>query len=162
MFSSDYNDNFTEFAVAQARLGGAFPLVRNLSMNLEAEGGFKLGSSEVTTFDFVLGGFGAKMINNLVSFYGYDYLSLVGNSYVKGSGRLDYRFAPKNHLLLAANFARVDDDLFRTGEWFNGPDYSGYGLGYGWESFLGPVQVIYSYSPEVKKGNFFFSIGYWF
>jgi NTE family protein len=162
MFSSDYNDNFTEFAVAQARLGGAFPLVRNLSMNLEAEGGFKLGSSEVTTFDFVLGGFGAKMINNLVSFYGYDYLSLIGNSYVKGSGRLDYRFAPKNHLLLAANFARVDDDLFRTGEWFNGPDYSGYGLGYGWESFLGPVQVIYSYSPEVKKGNFFFSIGYWF
>ncbi|MEH6680754.1 MAG: patatin-like phospholipase family protein [Sediminicola sp.] len=161
-FSSDFNNNFSEFAIAQTRFGGAFPITRNLSMNLEGEGGFKMGSSEVTSFDFVLGGFGANMINTLVPFYGYDFLSLIGNSFVKASGRLDYRFAPKSHLLLAANFARVDDDIFRTGEWFNGPDYSGYGVGYGWESFVGPVQFLYSYSPEVKKGNFFISIGYWF
>ncbi len=162
LISSDYNDNFKEYSIAKARMGGAFPIFKNVSLNLETEGGFKLGTSNVTTFDFVLGGYGTDLINNFIPFYGYDFLSLPGNSFVKAYGRLDIEFAPKNHLLFAANFANVDDDLFRTAEWFTAPDYSGYGIGYGWESFLGPVQVIYSWSPEVSDGNFFFSIGYWF
>jgi len=64
--------------------------------------------------------------------------------------------------MFAANFANVDDDLFRTGEWFTPPDYSGYALGYGLESLIGPLEVFYSWSPENSEGNFFFSIGYWF
>ncbi len=162
VISSDFNENFKEFSISRARLGTAFPLFGNLSLNLETEGGFKLGTSNVTSFDFVLGGYGTDLINNFVPFYGYDFLSLPGNSYVKVYGRLDLEFARKNHLLLSANYANVEDDLFRTGEWFTDPDFSGYGVGYGWESFLGPVQVIYSWSPEGKTSNFFFSVGYWF
>ena len=160
--SSDYNDNFKEFSVAQARLGGAFPLLGKVSMQLEGEGGFKLGTSPVSSFDFILGGFGTTRINNLISFIGYDFVGLPGNSFVKGLAKLDYEFMPKNHLIFAANYANVDDDLFRTGEWFSGPDFSGYGLGYGWESFIGPVQIIYSWSPERSDSNLFFSVGYWF
>ncbi len=162
VLSSDFNENFKEYSIAQARLGGAFSILDNLSMNIETEGGFKLGTSNVTTFDFVLGGYGTDLINNFIPFYGYDFLSIPGNSFVKAYGRLDYEFAQKHHLLCAANFANVDDDLFRLGEWFTEPNYSGYGVGYGWESFFGPVQVIYSWSPEIEDGNFFFSIGYWF
>ncbi|MBT8179042.1 MAG: patatin, partial [Eudoraea sp.] len=102
------------------------------------------------------------LINNFVPFFGYDFLSLPGNSYVKAFARLDYEFSANNHLLFCANYANVEDDIFRTGEWFTAPDFSGYALGYGWESFLGPVQVLYSWSPERKAGNFFFSVGYWF
>ena len=162
LFSSDFNDNFKEFSIGKARMGAAFPLWGNFSMNLETEGGFKLGTSGVTALDFVLGGFGSHMINNFVHFLGYEFLSLPGNSYVKAYGRLDWEFTPKHHLTFAANFANVEDDLFRTGEWFTAPDYSGYGLGYGWESFFGPVQVGYSWSPEGRNNVLFFSIGYWF
>ncbi|WP_238857905.1 patatin-like phospholipase family protein [Poritiphilus flavus] len=162
LFSSDFNDNFKEFSIAKARMGTAFPIFPNLSINIETEGGFKLGTSNVTALDFVLGGYGNNLINNFVPFLGYDFLSLPGNSYVKAYGRLDLEFAPKNHVIFAANFANVDDDIFRTGEWFTAPDFSGYGVGYGWESFFGPVQVLYSWSPEVQDGNFFFSVGYWF
>ncbi len=162
LFSSDFNDNFKEFSIAKARMGAAFPLFGDLSLNLETEGGFKLGTSNVTSFDFVLGGYGASLINNFVPFLGYEFLSLPGNSYVKAYGRLDYEIAPKNHLLFAANFSNVDDDLFRTGEWFTEPDFSGYGVGYGWESFFGPVQILYSWSPQIQDGNFFVSVGYWF
>ncbi len=162
LFSSDYNQNFKDFSVSKARMGTAFPIFKNLSMNIETEGGFKLGTSGVTTFDFVLGGYGTDMINNFTPFLGYDFLSLPGNSFVKAYARLDYEFIGKNHLLFATNFANVEDDLFRTGEWFTAPDFSGYGLGYGWESFIGPIQVLYSWSPERQNSNFFFSIGYWF
>ena len=161
-FSSDFNDNFKEFAIAKARMGTAFPILKNLSMNIESEGGFKLGTSQVTSFDFALGGFGNNFINNFVPFLGYDFLELPGNSYVKAYGVLDFKLARKSHLLFMANFANVEDDLFRTGEWFTEPDFSGYGIGGGWESFLGPVQIIYSWSPEIRTNNFFFSIGYWF
>ena len=162
ILSSDFNENFKDFSVSKARMGAAFSIFKNLSLNLETEGGFKLGTSNVTSFDFVLGGFGTDLVNNFIPFYGYDFLSLPGNSFVKAYGRLDYEFTPKHHFLGAANFANVDDDIFRTGEWFTAPNYSGYGLGYGWESFLGPVQVMYSWSPERDRSNVFFSIGYWF
>jgi len=160
--SSDFTNNFKEFSIAQVITGVAFPIAKNLSLNIENEGGFKLGTSPVTSFDFVLGGFGANRVNNFIPFLGYDFLSLPGNSFVKGTLKLDYEFISKNHLIFSANYANVDDDLFRTGEWFTAPDFSGYGLGYGWESFIGPVQFIYSWSPERSTNNLFFSIGYWF
>lgn len=162
ILSSDFNKNFKDFSVSKARIGMALPLLKNLSLNLETEGGFKLGTSGVTSFDFVLGGFGTNLINNFIPFFGYDFLSLPGNSFVKAYARLDFEFAKKNHFLLSANYANVEDDIFRTGEWFTEPTFSGYGLGYGWESFLGPVQVIYSWSPEGNNSNLFFSVGYWF
>ncbi|CAZ95499.1 MULTISPECIES: patatin-like phospholipase family protein [Zobellia] len=162
VLSSDFNDNFKEFSIAKARAGLAIPLIGNLSLNTEIEGGFKLGTSNVTSFDFVLGGYGTNLINNFRPFFGYDFLSLPGNAFVKGYGRLDLEFAPKNHFMFTANYANVDDDLFRTGEWFDLPIYSGYGVGYGWESFLGPLQVHYTWTPEGSQGNFFFSFGYWF
>lgn len=161
-FSSDYNKNFKEFAVAKAKLGGVFSLFHNLSLNLETEGGVKLGTSSVATFDFILGGFGNNFVNNFTPFFGYDFLSIPGNSYVKSYGRLDYRFAPKQHMLFSVNIANVADDLFRTGDWFEEPNFIGFGLGYGFESFLGPIQLYYSWSPEVDNGNFFVSVGYWF
>ncbi|MCJ7756727.1 MAG: hypothetical protein MUP24_01165, partial [Gillisia sp.] len=42
------------------------------------------------------------------------------------------------------------------------PDYTGYALGYSLETLIGPVEVKYSYSPEVKKSLWFFSLGFWF
>ena len=162
LFSSDFNNNFAEFAIAKARMGAAFPIWNRLSLNLETEGGFKLGTSPVSALDFVLGGYGSARLNNFVPFLGYDFLSLTGNSYVKAYGRLDWEFAQNNHLMFAANIANVEDDLFRTGEWFTAPDFAGFGVGYGWESFFGPVQVMYSWSPEARQNVIFFSVGYWF
>lgn len=162
LFSSDFNNNFREFSVGKGRLGTVIPLLPQLSLTAEASGGVKLGTSGVTSFDFILGGFGNDFVNNFVPFFGYNFLGIPGNSYVKAYGRLDYRVAPKNHILFAANFANINDDLFRTGDWFKEPTYSGYGLGYGFESFLGPIQVYYSWSPEIKKDRIFFSVGFWF
>lgn len=162
LLSSDFNNNFKEFSIGKARMGTAITLFPNLSINIETEGGFKLGTSNVTSFDFVLGGFGNDPINNFIPFFGYDFLSLPGNSYVKAYTRLDYEIAPKNHFLFTANVANVADDLFRTGDWFTAPDFSGFGVGYGLESFIGPVQVYYSWSPQLDEGNVFFSVGYWF
>lgn len=162
LFASDYNNNFSEFSIAQALFGVAFQPVDKLAVKLEVNGGFKLGVSSVTSFDFAVGGYGNEPLLNIIPFYGLDHISVLGNSFVKNSARLDWNFAPSSHLMGVFNMANVDDDLFRSGVWFSGPQYTGYGIGYGWESFLGPVEVFYTWSPQLEENNLVFAVGYRF
>ncbi len=162
LFSSDFTDSFDEFSIAKAHLGYARPLFHNISMNLSLEAGTKIGNNAINSLDFLLGGFGAKTINNFVPFYGYDFLSIAGQSFMKGLITVDYEIFKKNHINASANFANVGNKLFSTGRWFEDPDFTGYALGYGLETFAGPIQVKYSYSPEIDESTWFFSVGFWF
>ncbi|WP_298509382.1 patatin-like phospholipase family protein [uncultured Kordia sp.] len=162
LYSTDYNKNFEPFSLARAKIGYATPLFGNLSLNISSEGGFKLGEPGTTSLDFVLGGFGNNFINNYIPFLGYDFLSFAGDSFVKGTATLDFNFLPKHHLNITANYANAGENIFDTGEWFSIPDFNGYSLGYGLETFFGPLQVKYSWSPDIEKDTLFFSIGFWF
>ena len=162
LYSSDFNNEFFEFSIAKADIAYAFKLSEYLSVHLNTQGGFKIGDNSVNSLNFALGGYGNNFINNFISFYGYDFISLAGNSFVKGTINLDYEIFNKNHLIFSANFANVEDNIFDTGEWFTDPDYTGYALGYSLETFLGPIEAKYSYSPETKDGYWFFNLGLWF
>jgi len=91
-----------------------------------------------------------------------NFLSLNGDSYIKSSFTFDYEIFKKNHINFAANYANVQDHLFETSKWISQVKYSGYALGYGLESILGPVEFKYSWSPELQKGFAWFSVGFWF
>jgi hypothetical protein len=75
---------------------------------------------------------------------------------------LDYEVFRKNHINLSANIANVGDGLFTSEKWIDGVDYSSFALGYGVETFLGPVEVKYSYSPERDVGEWYVSVGFRF
>ena len=160
--ASGFVENFEEFSVAKAEMGYAFSVSDKWAFNLQTSGGFKFGDKSNRTLDFALGGYGNNFINNFIPFLGYDFISLTGNSYVKSSAIADYEIFKKHHLTLEGNWANVDDDIFDSGEWFTLPDYRGYALGYGIETFLGPIQAKYSYSPEQRASSWFFNIGFWF
>ncbi|TXD82522.1 patatin [Subsaximicrobium wynnwilliamsii] len=162
LLASGFNTNFTEFSIAKAEAGYAFSVSNRLSFNFKTSGGFKVGEDNTQSLNFALGGYGNKFINNFIPFLGYDYISLIGDSYVKGYVGMDYKLFQKHHLTLEANIANVDNNIFETGEWFTLPDYRGYALGYGIESFLGPIQVKYSYAPELKESTWYFNLGFWF
>ena len=162
LLASDFNQDFDGFSIAKADLGYAFSVSDRMALNFRSSGGFKMGDRSTKSLDFALGGFGNDLINNFIPFIGYDFISLSGNSFVKTYASADYEVFKKHHILLEANWANVDDDIFETGEWFSLPDYRGYGLGYGVETLVGPLQVKYSYSPESKKSIWFFNLGFWF
>lgn len=162
LYSSDFNNNFSEFSIAKATLGYSKSFLRNFTTNITAQGGFKIGENTDPYLDFVLGGYGSSTINNFVSFYGYDFISIAGNSFVKGTITLDYELFKKNHVNFAANFANVDNDIFETGEWITSPDFTGYAIGYSLETFLGPIEAKYTWSPEAKQSIWFFNLGFWF
>lgn len=162
LFASDFNANFSEFSIARAEMGYAFNFTNKMSLNLQTSGGFTVGDGGTDVLGFALGGYGNDFINNFIPFLGYDFISLTGDSFVKAYAGLDYEIFKKNHITLEANWANVEDDIFETGEWFTLPDYRGYALGYGVETFLGPIQAKYSFSPEQNEGVLYFSLGFWF
>ena len=160
--ASDFNTDFERFSIAKANMGYAFSFSDKLALKTEASGGFKIGNNSTTALDFGLGGYANNFINNFQSFYGYDYLELFGNSFVKATFTLDYEIFKKHHILLAANYANIADGIFESGEWLTSPDYSGYALGYSLETFLGPLEGKYTYSPDTGNGYWFFNLGVWF
>lgn len=162
LYASSFNESYDNFSIAKANMGYAFGVSNKLAFNLQTGGGFKIGDKSTRTLDFALGGNGDNLINNFIPFVGYDFISLTGNSYVKAFFSADYQIFKKHHLTLEGNWANVDDDIFETGEWFTLPNYRGYALGYAIETFIGPIQVKYSYSPEQNQSYWFFNVGFWF
>ncbi len=162
LFSSDFDRDFSRFSISRGILGYVFTPLNKFTTRISSETGFRLGHDTNNSLDFFLGGYGNNLINNLIPFYGYDFLSITGDSYIKGLIEFDYEILNKNHLIASANFANVENNLHSTGNWLSLPDYSGYALGYGLETFLGPIEVKYSYSPEIKNSQWFFSLGFWF
>jgi len=160
--SSNFNNNFSQFSIAKAKIGYAFSLSNKLAINIESHGGFKIGEDSNNSLNFALGGYGNNFINNFISFYGYDYISITGNGFVKGTINIDYEMLKNQHLIFSANFVNVGDNIFDNGNWLSSPDYSGYAFGYSTETFLGPIEVKYSWTPDTRSGKWFFNLGFWF
>lgn len=162
LYSTDYNANFEPFSVAKANLSIVRKLMRRTTLRLDAESGFQIGKRTVDFFNFILGGYGYAEVNNTKPFYGYDFLTLTGDTFIKGTLTLDYEFYRRNHLNFAANFAQIGDRLFDSTEWLSHPEFSGYAIGYGLESFVGPIEVKYTWSPETREDYLWFAVGFWF
>ena len=99
---------------------------------------------------------------NHKAFLGYAPHALSGDSYVQARFVMDYNFNNKHHVFAKADFARIGDAIFTNKAWLPPPDFSGYALGYGLDSFLGPLEFTWSYSPEVKRRRIYVNIGWWF
>lgn len=162
IMQSGYKGEFSPFSIAKAKMGFAMPVARNISFDLFTEGGFHLGNSHVESLRFFLGGWGNEFINNITPFLGYDHLSFGGKGYVMATFKTDWEFYKNNHINFSANFANAGDEIFESGEWFTLPDYTGYAIGYGYESIIGPIQAKFNWSPEVDEKFLSFSVGYWF
>jgi NTE family protein len=162
LLAAGMNKDFDSFSIAKAKFGYARSFFKNLSGVLTTEGGLKIGNNGTNSFDFFLGGYGYKVLNNIMPLYGYEALTLRGNTYIKTNITFDYEFLKKNHLNLSANIAKVGDNLFASTKWIDSVNYIGYAIGYGLETFFGPLEVKYSFSPEREAGEWHINAGFRF
>lgn len=162
LYSTNFTNQFNRFSIMKGEVGITRTFYKKFNVKFTSDAGFSFGESSVHFLDFVLGGYGFSAINNFKHFYGYDFISLAGDSYIKSAANVDVEFYKKNHLNFSANFANVENKLFSTGNWLSTPMYSGYAFGYGLETVLGPIELKYSWSPELPKGFTWISVGFWF
>ena len=162
LYSSNFSGDFNRFTVVKADTGFAQTILKKATFKFQTEAGMSLGAQSVSFLNFVLGGFGFATINNFKHFYGYDFLSVAGDSYIKSCATIDVEVYKKNHLNFSANYANIGDKIFSTTNWISTPKFSGYALGYGLETAIGPIELKYSWSPELSKGFAWISVGFWF
>lgn len=163
LYSSDYTRQFERFSIAKADAGIVFEPLKKLSIKSQTEVGFAIGERTISFFDFVLGGYGFVPANNFKPFFGYDFLSLAGDSYAKQTATIDYELYKKHHINFTGNFANVGNRIFEHTEgWLKKPTYIGYAIGYGMESIIGPLEIKHSWSPDTGNHFTWFSVGFWF
>ena len=163
LYSSDYTNQFKRFSIAKAEAGIVFEPIKKLTIRPHTEIGFAVGERSISFFDFVLGGYGFVPANNFKPFFGYDFLSLAGDSYIKQTAIIDYEIYKKHHINLTGNFANVGNRIFEHIEgWLRKTKYTGYAIGYGMESIIGPLEIKHSWSPETGNHFTWFSVGFWF
>jgi NTE family protein len=162
LLSNNYSNQFNRFSIASSEFGITRTFYKVINLKFESAAGVSFGQSSIHFLDFVLGGYGFNPINNFKPFYGYDFISISADSYIKTLATLDIEFYKKNHINFSANYANVEDRLFSSVNWLNTPRYSGYALGYGLETILGPLEIKYSWSPELPKGFVGLNVGFWF
>ena len=159
--SSDYNDNFKRFAQAKGTLGVATALSDKVSFQTTGNLGFTLDSSDADVFDFYLGGYNQNYINTFFSLYGYDFAELSDTSFLKLEFKLSHHFAEKHYASFIANYARLNENVFKNTEIFEDIK-SGYAIGYSYNSLVGPLEFKYSWSPDTKQNYWLFNLGFWF
>lgn len=162
LLSTDYTNTFQPYNIAKADFGLAATVFKHATVKFQTEAGFSFGNESVPFFNFILGGYGYKTFNNFRHFYGYDFLSVAGDSYIKTTGTFDYELFKNNHINVTANFANLGNKIFESVDWISLPKYSGYAIGYGLETVLGPIEIKHSWSPENSKSYTWFSVGFMF
>jgi len=160
-YSSDYNDNFTPFSQLFGRLGIAHTFWNKLTLHLISEAGVTLGTNDNEVLDYHLGGYNENYINTFVPFYGYGFSELNESAFLRTALTVRYEIFRKNFLSFTGNFARVNDDIWNEGDIFE-DTRSGYAFGYGINTVIGPIELVYSWNPDFGNSFWYVNVGFWF
>ena len=159
--SSDYNNDFKPFGQTKGTLGFATTFWDKLTFQMTNEAGFILNKVDSDVFDFYLGGYNQNYVNNFISFYGYDFAELSDNTFLKTEFNFRYVIASKHYATFIANYGRLDGNVFRDIDLFKDVK-SGYAVGYSYDTFIGPLEIKYSWSPDHNEDYWLFNLGFWF
>jgi len=162
LLSDNYLGNFDSFSQLFGQLGIAYSFFDKLTLHYVADAGITFGSVNNEILNYHLGGNNENYINTFVSLYGYNMAELNGSGYLKSKFTVRYELFKGNFLSATANYARLGEDLWNAGSIFADAK-SGYAIGYGMNSIVGPIELKYSWSPDRENQNFwYFNLGFWF
>ena len=159
---SDFANKLNPYSITKGDAVFATRFYKKVTIKLQTEVGFTVGNRDIPYLNFVFGGYGFTSSSNFKPFFGYDFVSINANSFIKGTATLDYEFYKKNHFNISGNYANIANNLFRSYDKISVPRFSGYALGYGLETAIGPIELKYSWSPETSKNYLWFNVGFWF
>ena len=161
LFSFDYYDDFSPFTQVYGKIGYAYTVFNKLTLHYIARAGITIGPEQNQIHNYHLGGYNENFINTFVPFYGYEVADLSDTGYLKSTFILRYELFKNNYLSFTGNYGRLSDDLWNGGSIFE-DTVSGYAAGYTWDTFIGPIELKYSWSPDTSENYWYFNLGFWF
>ncbi len=153
--------NFNAFAQVYGSIGYAYTFFDKLTFHLFGAAGVTIESNGSSVHDYFLGGNNDNFINTFVKFEGYDVADLYASAFVKTGLTIRYEFFKINHVSFTGNFAEVEDGLWENLNFFQNIR-SGYAVGYGLKTIIGPIQLQYAWTPDTGQNIWYINVGYWF
>ena len=159
LLSSNDNNLFASFSQAKVQFGYVKSL-GGFSFHLTSDAGITIGNSG-NLFNYHLGGSYDNLNYVFVPFYGYDFTALNDVSYVRSGLDIRYEFKKNQYFILGAQAARATPDILNDGDLFADTKY-GFKAGFAMQTFIGPIGINYTRSPQLDEGYWHFNLGYSF
>jgi NTE family protein len=161
LVSSDYNENFIPFSQLSGEVGFAYTFFDKLTFHVLSQAGVTIGNNENEILDYHLGGYNENYINTFVPFYGYGFSELNESAFLRTALTVRYELFKKNFLSFTGNFGRLNDDIWNDGRIFE-DTRTGYAAGYGINTIIGPIELLYSWTPDTNQDYWYINVGFWF
>ncbi len=161
LLSNNIKESSNSFSQLYGTIGYAYTVFDKLTGQVMSEAGTTIGSNGNKVHDYRLGGNNKNYISNFYPMYGFDIGELHGEKFLRTAFILRYELFRNNYISGIVNYSRVSDNIWNSGNLFEDTN-SGYGVGYGIDTFIGPIELNYSWSPNTDKNYLYFNLGFWF
>lgn len=150
---------FKDFTIIKGNLNYSIPITKNVFIENQHFLGTSFNSPAMQ-YKYYIGGYFDQELYNFKRFLGLPFAYTSGNHLISLYSSLNYKVLKNHYIKIYTNFANVENN-FDNIRYFK-YKYSSYGIGYGYDSPFGPINLLYTYSANQTKGIFSVGLGYWF
>ncbi|MGC9343115.1 MAG: hypothetical protein ACP5E3_10465, partial [Bacteroidales bacterium] len=153
-------EDYEPAAFLVARYSQAYSFSERFTFISHLYGGTVQGDSIPYQYNFYSGGLNPTTRNGLLPFIGLNYMERASSDALIIGGDLQFRLFPDIYIVLKANIGNLRNDfkeLLTTDNLLGG-----YGITFGYDSWIGPIEVSALKGVRRKGLNGFLNIGFWF
>jgi len=154
-----YDNTVPPGILINGRWSNAIPIYRKLTIIPSLFTGFSFTDSVPDNYQYRIGGLSTYYVKNGVPFVGEKLLEHKSLNYAIVRLDLQYEFFRKYFVVLIANAgksASLPEKLISGGN-----NFVGYGISFGYNSLIGPVELMFMKSPEDNLIAYL-NVGFWF
>ena len=139
---------------------GLMPVPVGRRFTLIPQGGFRFifGDDIPIPYANILGGdMPGRYVDHQLPFIGINSAAFRRNNVIVARADLRFELARNNYLTAMANYSR---DFYSFNQFETGENLWGFGLGYAYDTIIGPVKAIVHWSTLSRKVGAYFSVGF--
>lgn len=156
----DYKTYAEPISIFHFQYDHAIGLGSKMGLQTRVLGAATIGPDAPFPYSIFLGGMGENYTQHIFPFIGYRYMELIGRNAVALRADLWYEAFPNHYFTAMANFGKLEatiDDLYNSSVILDG-----YGISYGYDSPLGPLEVFLMKSSNHSNFYTYVRLGFWF
>lgn len=151
--------NFEKFSTIKTQLSYSIPFGHRLALENQHFLGVSFNTPSLQ-YKYFNGGYFEQDFLNFSKFLGLPFAYKSGDQLFSLYSSLNYKILKNHYVKIYADMANVEDE-FNDIRYFK-YKYFSYGVGYGYDSPFGPINLLYTFSTNQNKGVFSVGLGYWF
>lgn len=156
----DLEEFFEPTSVLSVFYSQALSWKKNIGLEWWARGAFTIGPDVAYPYNIFIGGLGENYINYSFPFIGYRFMELIGRNAATVGANFYVHLGKENYITAKANWGKLEAsyaELFDDGVLLDG-----YGLSYGLNTPIGPLEINVMTSSNHWNVYTYFTLGYWF